>query len=61
MVRPAATQDSGREGPAYDGRGELSPACRVCGTCDAVARSMREFAPATPMNNETMGPATHAA
>ena len=59
MIRPAA--DSECDGPAYDRRGELSAECRACGKCDAVARLMRDLAPAAQMNNETMRPATHAA
>jgi hypothetical protein len=59
MIRPVA--DSECDGPAYDGRGELSAPCRVCGKCDAVARLVRKLAPAAQMKNETMRPATHAA
>ena len=59
MIR-TATAESDCAGPAYDRRGNLSPECRLCGKCDAVARLVRELAPATNAINETMRPATHA-
>jgi hypothetical protein len=61
MIRQPMADEADCTGPAYDARGELSAECRACGKCDAVARLMRDLAPAVRMNNETMRPATHAA
>jgi hypothetical protein len=54
MISPALENEANCSGPSYDDRGALSPECRACGKCDAVARLMRYIAPAAQMNNETM-------
>ena len=61
MIRPATENEANCTGPSYDDRGALSPECRACGKCDAVALLMRDIVPAAQMTNETMRPATQPA